>query len=264
MTKRTIGHGQGHEMNGDTIFTKKGNRIEFRAMNEIAFLNEHIKEIERKLGYSFKNKKLLLLAFTHRSFINENPHVHEHNERLEFLGDSILGLIISEHLYRQLPHLPEGELSYLRSRLVEASSCRAYVQKLGVEPYLLLGRGERMNDGKGRETIQADLFEALIGAIYLDEGMESVKKFFFDHFANDLEQTIDKPQSNWKASLQDYCQKKYQKAPFYQLIDESGPDHNKIFKISVVINGQLLGNGEGSSKKEAQQAAAKNALERLE
>ena len=122
-------------------------------MNTIATVQQHLASIEKHLRYHFANPSLLFLSFVHRSYVNENRETLEHNERLEFLGDSILGLIIAEHLYRKLPTTPEGELSTLRSRLVEASSCVAYVHKLGVEKYLLLGKGERMNDGRGRETI---------------------------------------------------------------------------------------------------------------
>ena len=233
-------------------------------MNAIPFLTDHAGEIEKKLGYVFRNKSLLALALTHRSFVNENRGVNQHNERLEFLGDSVLGLMVSDYLYRQLPTMPEGELSYLRSRLVEASSCVSYLQKLEISSYLLLGRGEKMNDGRGRESILADLFEALIGAIYLDTGMEAARNFFFHHFSQEITDIIKKPQQNWKALLQDYCQKKYQHTPFYKVIDESGPDHSKIFKIVVSISQQDLGYGEGPSKKEAQQAVAANALSKLE
>lgn len=220
-------------------------------------------EIEAKIQYTFKNRNLLFLAFIHRSYINENRDVFEHNERLEFLGDSVLGLIISEYLYLNLPSNPEGDLSYLRSRLVEASSCVAYVQKLDIEKYISLGKGEKINSGRGRDSILADLFEALIGAIFLDSGIESAKNFIFTHFKEEIEAILKTPISNWKALLQDYCQKKYQKPPSYQVLNEEGPDHNKIFKISVLIDTEEIGKGVGQSKKEAQQAAAKDALERF-
>lgn len=221
------------------------------------------KDIESKIGYRFKNQKLLHLAFVHRSFVNENKNISEHNERLEFLGDSVLGLIISEYLYLVLPNNKEGELSYLRSRLVEASSCVTYVQKLNIEQYLSLGKGERINSGKGRNSILADLFEALIGAIYLDAGLEVTKKFLFDHFKEEIESIIKTPLSNWKAILQDYCQKTYQKQPDYIVTSEEGPDHSKVFKISVLIDQEEIGFGFGASKKEAQQDAAKDAIHKL-
>ncbi len=220
-------------------------------------------EIEAKLGHSFKNRELLVLAFVHRSFINEHKEVNDHNERLEFLGDSILGMLIADYLYRRFPDTPEGQLSYLRSRLVEASSCMEYVQKLDIESYLLMGKGERVNYGRGRTSILSDLFEAIIGAIYLDGGIEATSKFLFEHFSDSIEGILKQPVRNWKALLQDWCQKNFQRPPDYQVISESGPDHNKTFRIIVSINDRELGRGEGTSKKEAQQSAAQDALTRL-
>lgn len=233
-------------------------------MNAIQELLNHAASIETKLGYIFNNREFLALAFVHRSFINENRDILHHNERLEFLGDSVLGLLVSDYLYRCLPSTPEGELSYLRSRLVEASSCMSYIQKLEVDKFILLGKGERLNDGRGRESILSDLFEAIIGAIYLDGGIEAAKHFFFTQFSSEIEAILKTPVRNWKALLQDYCQKKYQKTPTYTVLSETGPDHSKIFKISVILDQQEMGLGEGSSKKEAQQAAARDALKRLE
>lgn len=232
-------------------------------MNTIDHLIQHASEIESKLDYKFKDPAILALAFVHRSYINEHKEVSHHNERLEFLGDSILGLIVAEYLYRTLPDTPEGELSYLRSRLVEANSCMAYVAKLDLASYLLLGKGERMNDGRGRESILADLFEALIGAIYLDGGLEAAKEFVFKKFGEDIHTILQTPLKNWKALLQDYCQKKHQKPPIYKVVSEAGPDHSKQFIITVCLDDVELGHGEGSSKKEAQQAAAENALAKL-
>lgn len=233
-------------------------------MNVLKGIMHQATEIESKIGYTFKSKSILALAFIHRSFVNENKEVTEHNERLEFLGDSILGMLIAEYLYRYLPTTPEGELSYLRSRLVEASSCMTYVQKLGIDRYLLLGKGERMNNGRGRDSIRADLFEAIIGAVYIDGGIEATKNFIFRNFSKDIEDILKTPVRNWKAQLQDYCQKKYHQTPIYKVVSESGPDHSKIFNISVIINNQEMGYGDGPSKKEAQQAAAQDALAKLQ
>lgn len=233
-------------------------------MNQMEHLVHNISVIEARLGYVFHDTTLLTLAFVHRSFINENRMVTEHNERLEFLGDSVLGMLISDYLYRHLPKHPEGELSYLRSRLVEASSCVNYVQSLHVAPYMLLGKGERMNDGRGRESILADLFEAIIGAIYLDGGFEAASAFFFRNFTDQIEAILKTPVRNWKAILQDFCQKKFQQTPAYEVVQASGPDHSKIFEISVIVNQQELGRGKGASKKEAQQAAAADALSRCD
>lgn len=152
-------------------------------MNAYEELLRNAPEIESKLGYTFKDRSLLALSFIHRSFINENKEIGQHNERLEFLGDSVLGMLVADYLYRYLPSTPEGELSVLRSRLVEAESCYYYVQKYSLGQYLLLGKGERMNDGRGRESILADLFEAIMGAIYVDGGLEAAKRFLFKNFS---------------------------------------------------------------------------------
>ncbi len=235
----------------------------FAYMNNIDHLLQHIDDIEKKIRYSFLNRSLLTLAFIHRSFLNENKMIKEHNERLEFLGDAVLGLIMSHYLYLTLPDVPEGELSYLRSRLVESASCANYLQKLGIASFVLLGKGEQRNDGRGRITIVADLFEALIGAIYLDRGIESVKNFLFYHFSDDFEKIIKTPLQNWKAILQDYSQKKFQQTPVYEVLQATGPDHSKIFEIVVSMNNREIGRGVGPSKKEAQQAAAQNAVLRV-
>lgn len=235
-------------------------------MNDIQNLVKQIPFIEAQIDYTFRNRDLLLLAFVHRSFANENRNNSSmHNERLEFLGDSVLGLLIAEHLYRLFPDHPEGELSYLRSRLVEASSCVAFVQKLGISQHLLLGKGERHTaTGKGRDSILADFFEALVGAIYLDGGLIATHEFIFRHFSEEINGTIKKPLRNCKALLQDYCQKKFQKTPSYRVSSSSGPDHKKMFAISVYIQDQEVGKGEGFSKKEAEQAAAADALLHLD
>ena len=232
-------------------------------MHQMEYLQHNIPAIEIKLGYNFRDRSLLTLAFIHRSYINENRAITHHNERMEFLGDAVLGMLISDYLYRHLPSTPEGQLSYLRSRLVEASSCVNYVQSLNIAPYILLGKGERMNDGRGRDSILADLFEAIMGAIYLDGGLEAAKNFLFRNFTPQIEEILKTPLRNWKALLQDYCQKKYQQTPTYYVLQASGPDHSKIFEISVLINQQELGRGKGASKKEAQQAAAADAISRF-
>ncbi len=227
-------------------------------------LVKHYKDLESKLTYTFKDKKLLSLAFIHRSFYNENRQlVDEHNERLEFLGDSVLGLLISDYLYQNLPMQPEGELSQIRAHLVEASTCARFLQKLGLSSYVLLGRGEKLNEGRGRDTILADLFEALIGAIYLDGGLEEARAFFWNHFGEDIQQVLKEPVRNWKAEFQDYSQKKYQKPPVYKVEKESGPDHSKIFHVIACLEDKEVGRGTGASKKEAEQAAAQDALKKI-
>ncbi|MBI5272498.1 MAG: ribonuclease III [Chlamydiia bacterium] len=233
-------------------------------MDLLQTLRGQIGPIEEKIGYFFENKDLLILALTHRSFVNElKQRTLAHNERLEFLGDSILGLVIAEYLYHRLPSYPEGPLSQLRSRLVDAPSCAQYVQKLGIADAILLGRGERIGEGKTKLSIQADVFEALIAALYLDGGLKAVKSFLLLHFEADFERIIDSPPRNYKAELQDYSQKKFQKAPVYKIVDAVGPDHAKIFHILVFLNEHEMGVGTGGSKKEAEQRAALDALSKI-
>jgi ribonuclease III len=242
----------------------KNSPFDLNAANPVEGLVQQCSVIEKRLGYEFNDRQLLMLAFVHRSFYNENRDtIDQHNERLEFLGDSVLGLIVSDYLYEKLPSSAEGQLSHLRSHIVEAGSCVSYLQKLDIAEFVLLGKGERMNDGRGRETILADLFEALIGAIYLDGGLNEVKKFFFHHFTEDMEMALKDPLRNWKAELQDYSQKKYQRPPVYKVVKEAGPDHSKVFHVIALIDETEMGAGEGSSKKLAEQAAAENALKKL-
>ncbi|HAZ15753.1 MAG TPA: ribonuclease III [Parachlamydiales bacterium] len=228
-------------------------------------LLSRLPEIEKKLNYSFNNKELLLSAFVHRSYYNEHRgELQEHNERLEFLGDAVLGLLISHYLFNHFPHEQEGQLSHMRSFLVDADSCSKLLQSLDLDAFILLGRGERRNKGRGRETILADLFEALIGALFLDGGVDVVRRFFFSHFEKSLLAFLIQPIRNWKAELQDYAQKKYQITPSYIVLSEKGPDHHKFFLVGAFIEKKSVGEGEGHSKKEAEIEAAKKAMERLE
>jgi len=222
-------------------------------------------EIEKKIGLNFKDKKILIQAFVHRSYVNENRSLElDHNERLEYLGDTVLNLIITEHLYKQFLDDTEGALSAKRAMLVDADSCAQYLKKLGLEEFPLLGKGEQRNEGKGRESILSDLFEALIGALYLDLGFDKTRHFIFDHFKESFAEILDNPSHNYKAELQDYAQRTLGVQPDYILIDEEGPDHSKIFTISVMIQNENYGEGKGSSKKIAEQEAAKKALERID
>lgn len=228
------------------------------------FLNQ-VPNIEEKLNYHFNNPRLLLQAFVHRSFWNEQKEiVKEHNERLEFLGDSVLGLIVAGYLFRKLPGHDEGELSRLRSQIIDAKMCHFFASKLGLHPFVLLGKGERMNEGRGRSTILADVMEALIAAIYLDSDFVKVESFFLHHFETDLESALQEPGKNWKAKLQDWAQKHKQMTPSYKLVSALGPDHGKRFIVVAMIGEEMLEEGEGMSKKVAEQAAAEASLKRLE
>lgn len=233
-------------------------------MTSLYDLRKRLHEIEEKIRYTFANKDLLILAFVHRSFVNEHrTEITNHNERLEFLGDSVLGLVMADYLYHRLPSHPEGELSQLRSRLVDAFSCSQYVQRLALADYILLGKGERLSEGKAKVSILADVFEALIGACYLDGGIGVVKSFFANHFSAEIEAAIGSPSRNYKAELQDYSQKKWQKAPVYKIAQESGPDHAKVFHVLVFLDDKEAGLGIGASKKEAEQRAAFEALSKI-
>ena len=221
--------------------------------------------IENKICYQFKAKQLLMRAFVHSSFVNEHQATQaKDNERLEFLGDAVLDLLVSLFLYQKFPNHSEGELSYLRSRLVEGATCALYIKKMGLEPFILMGRGESMHRGKRRSAISADLFEAVIGAIYLDGGIEKAKEFFFTHFESTVLEIIESPMRNWKADLQEYCQKNHKIPPTYEIVDEKGPDHNKTFYVVVKLDAQILGKGRGASKKEAEQMGAEEAMKKLE
>jgi len=234
-------------------------------MNLLEKLRDRFDEIEGIIGYVFENKGLLLNALVHRSYANEyKDRTLPNNERLEFLGDSILGLVVSEYLYHRLPSYPEGILSQLRSKLVDGTACLKYMQKLKLTDFILLGRGEQMTEGRSRTSIVADAFEALVGAIYLDGGLVIVKSFILCHFEEEADEAIGSPPRNFKAELQDYSQRKYQKVPVYKVAGETGPDHSKIFHVIVYLEEQEAGIGLGASKKEAEQRAAFDALTKLE
>lgn len=230
-------------------------------MNPLEKLRGQVEEIEARLGFPFANKDFLIQAFVHRSFINEyRGKGLQQNERLEFLGDSVLGLAVADFLYRRLPDCPEGQLSQLRSKLVDASGCAHYLQKLNLASYILLGKGETISEGRHKISITADVFEALLGAIYLDGGLDIVSAFLLSHFEADFEAVIGSPPRNYKAELQDFSQKQFQKGPVYKTLEEIGPDHAKRFQVAVFVNGEEWGIGVGASKKEAEQQAAFDAL----
>ena len=230
-------------------------------MNPLQQLQSRLDAIEEKLGYVFENKGFLVLSFVHRSFLNEyRGSSLEHNERLEFLGDSVLGLALADYLYHRLPAHPEGLLSQLRSRLVDANSCAQYLQKLGLPEHILLGKGEVLSEGRAKTSILADVFEALLGAIYLDGGLPTAKSFLLLHFETEFEAAIGSPPRNYKAELQDFSQKQFQRTPVYKIVDETGPDHAKVFHVMVFVDGEEAGLGAGASKKEAEQRAAFDAL----
>lgn len=233
-------------------------------MHALETLRKNIHLVEEKIGYVFANQELLIMSLIHRSFVNEHKNeIQTPNERLEFLGDSVLGLITADFLYHRLPTFPEGPLSQFRSRLVDANACAFYLQKLNLQQFILLGRGEALSDGKAKISILADVFEALVGAIFIDGGLNVTKSFLLCHFSDDFEKVIGSPSRNYKAELQDFSQKKYQRAPHYKIVQETGPDHAKIFHCVVIVEGKEMGLGLGESKKQAEQQAAFDALSKI-
>ncbi len=244
-------------------FQENGKKLQSKLMQE--WLVENKEKIEGILGISFDRPQLLYQAFIHRSYLHEAKEESlSHNERLEFLGDSVLGLIMANYLFTRYPDAPEGWLSHMRARLVESSACVLFLQKLELESFILLGKGEAQSNGKGRISIYSDLFEAIIGAIYLDKGIVAARQFIETHFQKEMETIIEQPSSNFKAILQDYFQRKHQKQPIYKIIQEEGPDHAKSFLVGVYVDEKCIGKGEGFSKKEAEQKAAENALQNME
>ncbi|MDN3504311.1 MAG: ribonuclease III [Rhabdochlamydiaceae bacterium] len=230
-------------------------------MNSFTDLEDSLDELQAAIGYQFKDTSYLTLACTHSSYINEHKDDDLiHNERIEFLGDAILGLIISEVLYLRESEMSEGKLSSLKSLLVEAPMCHKLVEKLDIGEFIVMGVGESRNLGNGRSSVLADFFEALLGAIYLDGGFEAAKRFYLTNFKDEIDEAIAHPEENPKVVLQDLVQKLYKKPPEYVMIAEDGPGHEKKFEVAVIVNGQEIGRGYGMSKKKAQKEAAKNAL----
>jgi ribonuclease-3 len=220
--------------------------------------------LEEKIHYTFRSPDLLENALTHSSYANEHREEGvSSNERLEFLGDSILGLIVAEHLYRARPDLPEGDLTRIRAALVCESSLVEVARRLGLGNYLRLGKGELAGGGRERPSIQADAVEAILAAVYLDGGIGQVRKLIHTLI---LEQETEKTAAtrDFKTALQEMVQRESGKTLSYRLIGECGPDHAKQFTMEVLLNGETIGTGEGRSKKEAEQAAAKAAVTKLE
>lgn len=214
---------------------------------------------------SFKNKKLFEQAFVHRSFLNETKEQLESNERLEFLGDSILSFIISDHLYRTYPEFKEGVLTNLRSLLVNTKTLAAAAKKLGLGRFLLLSRGEEESKGRENDTLLANSFEALIGALFLDQGAEGVREFLKATLFPLANEYVEKRQfKDPKSILQEFVQSKKQHSPSYRVLVEKGPPHAKTFTMGVFVGDTLMGEGVGKSKQEAEEAAAKAALEKIE
>lgn len=221
-----------------------------------------MKTLEEKLGYTFSNPALLENALTHSSCANESRGRLQSNERLEFLGDSILGMVVAEHLYRNHPNLPEGELTRTRAALVCEESLVEVAQELGLGEYLKLGKGEEAGGGRKRPSIRADAVEAVLAAVYLDGGIGSARKIIQKYI---LSKEVDSLRGirDYKTALQELVQRENGQVLKYCLTGQSGPDHDKHFFVEVQLNGSAVGSGEGHSKKEAEQMAAKAAIQKL-
>ena len=217
---------------------------------------------EVRIGKEFRDKRLLEAAFTHRSYLNENRRVGaEHNERLEFLGDAVLELVVTEFLYAKYPANPEGDLTAYRAALVNTQSIATAAQELGMNDFLLLSRGESRDTGRARLIILANAFEAIVGALYLDQGYEAAKELIAARLFAKTDEVVEK--NLWqdaKSRFQELVQEKNSVTPTYQIVDQSGPDHDKKFVVGAFIANERIAIGEGKSKQEAEQDAAQKAL----
>lgn len=215
------------------------------------------------INYSFKNESLLKTALTHSSYANEHRDRHlQNNERLEFLGDSILGLVSADYMFNHYPNLPEGELTKLRAAVVCEQTLCEIAKELGLDKEILLGKGEEAGGGRARPSILADAVEAVLGAIYLDGGMDAARKFVLSFIPKKAELAEHGGAfKDYKTALQEIVQKNRQETLSYHLSGESGPDHDKRFNVQVLLNSNIFAEGSGKSKKEAEQMAAKHALE---
>ena len=221
-----------------------------------------MESLENKLHYTFRRQELLQEALNHSSYANEHRRADLHsNERLEFLGDSVLGFVTAEFLFRAHGKLPEGDLTRMRAALVCEQSLYQAAQQLELGQYLRLGKGEELGGGRHRPSILADAVEAVIAAIYLDSGMESAKAFITRILFNQAPAAEDR--KDYKTTLQELIQRRSGQSLSYRMVSESGPDHQKSFLFEVALNGAVIGQGEGRSKKEAEQSAARDALSRL-
>ena len=221
---------------------------------------EQLAELEQKIGYQFRNPALLQQALTHSSYANEGKKHGKNNERLEFLGDSVLSVIVAKHLFLTYKNIPEGELTKLRASLVCEKALDVFAARLSLGDYLKLGRGEEMTGGRQRPSILADAFEAVIAALYLDGGYEVAQKFVLSFIPKDLDIHQVGQLADYKTALQEIIQQNREEKVEYQMEAERGPDHAKVFTAVVLLNSNIIGRGEGSSKKQAEQNAAREAL----
>lgn len=224
-----------------------------------------LKDFEKKIGVQFKDKDLLLLALTHRSYVNEHKDTHYHNERLEFLGDAVLELITSDYLFTTYTDRTEGDLTSFRAALVRTESLAESAQEIEIGENIRLSKGEEDTGGRSKSYLLANAFEAIIGAIYLDRGYEVARDFVHTHLLKKIEHIVEnRLDIDSKTKIQEVTQSKYKVTPLYEVIDEEGPDHDKRFTVVVKINGKEIGKGFGTSKQKAEEDAAKSGIEYIE
>lgn len=220
-----------------------------------------MQELEKNLKYKFNNLTLLKNALTHSSYANEVRNGITSNERLEFLGDSVLSIIVSDYIFNNFPKLPEGELTKLRASLVCEKSLCGFSRELQLGKYLLLGKGEEKGGGRERDSILADAFEAVLAAIYLDGGYDVARNHALRFVLREIEHPEDDVFKDYKTVLQEIIQRNPEETVTYVLVQQTGPDHDKVFTVDVKLNSNTIGSGSGKSKKQAEQMAAKQALE---
>jgi ribonuclease III len=220
--------------------------------------------LAKTIGIKFKDEDLLTEALTHRSYLNEFPRWRlPHNERLEYLGDAVLELLVSEELFAKFPEHPEGQLTVLRAALVNYQILAKVAEKIGLQQFILMSRGEKKDTGKAREVILANAMEAVIGAVYLDQGFEVTRSFVKKFVMDNLDEVLKtKSYRDAKSELQEFVQEKLKVTPTYDVLEESGPAHKRTFTMGVYFGGKLIAEGKGASKQEAELAAAKSALKK--
>lgn len=229
---------------------------------EVPISDSDIVELEAILGVTFTNKELLLSAVTHRSYLNEHrTATHDHNERLEFLGDAVLELVVTDFLFKKYPEKPEGELTAIRAALVNTVSLSAASDTMGVNSYLLMSKGESKDEGRARQYILANVFEAFVGAMYLDQGYDVARDFIARQLFEKTEEIVRKRLwQDAKSRFQELSQEQMSVTPTYQLLGQNGPDHDRVFTIGVFLRQEKIAEGEGRSKQEAEQEAALRAV----
>ena len=226
---------------------------------------EELALFQRHAGLKFKDPELLNLAFSHRSFANESNGAVDNNERLEFLGDSVLGLAVAEYLHESLPERPEGDLAKIKSFVVSEASLSEIARSIRVDNFVLIGKGEEYSGGRAKKAILADALEAIIGAYYLDSGWREAKRFVLQYLVPEITKVLEnRHQKDYKTLLQEFAQKEYRTYPKYVLDKKTGPDHERVFWMLVEVAGKSFGPGKGSNKKQAEQAAASLAYAALQ